>query len=47
MERKELYTPPVCDVTTFSEVDILTASPIIMPPHIIGGSNSSGENDKI
>ena len=47
MERKELYTAPVCDITVFNEVDILTASPLIMPPHIIGGSSSSSGDDKL
>lgn len=47
MENKEIYTSPVCDIAVFNDVDILTASPIIMPPHILGGTNSSENNDKI
>jgi hypothetical protein len=43
MEKKKDYTAVECDVVAFESADVLTASPIIMPPHIIGG-NGTQEN---
>lgn len=41
--EKNIYLAPEADVLKVEHEDVITTSPIVLPPYIIGGSGSNGQ----
>ena len=41
--EKNTYSAPKADVLEIEKEDVITTSPIVLPPYIIGGNGSNGQ----